>query len=191
MAATGFDDRRRWVLAVLDEYEVPLTRFATRLLADEEAARDVVQHVFLRLCDQQPEELHERIAPWLFTVCRNKALDALRVRGQTASIEGHEDRASFSREPDPAGVVEMKEIYRRLSGLLDSLPDAQREAVGLWSQGFSYREIAEITGHGEGNVRVQVHRALKHLRGHPLVQRLLGSPAETDRIPHRTPSKFV
>ena len=71
----AIDERREWVLAVLDRYEVPLVRFARRLLRDEDAARDIVQHVFLRLCDQSPSELGDRVAQWLFTVCRNRARD--------------------------------------------------------------------------------------------------------------------
>jgi RNA polymerase sigma factor (sigma-70 family) len=44
------------------------------------------------------------------------------------------------------------------------LPAAQRDAVDLWCEGFTYRQIAEIAGHSEGNVRVLVHRAIKQLR---------------------------
>ena len=46
----------------------------------------------------------------------------------------------------------------------------QREAVDLWTEGFSYREIAEITGNRQGQLRVLVHRALKRLRGDPAVK---------------------
>jgi DNA-directed RNA polymerase specialized sigma24 family protein len=45
------------------------------------------------------------------------------------------------------------------------LPVPQREVLALWSEGFSYREIAGITARTEGNIRVLVHRALAALRG--------------------------
>ena len=70
-------NHRQWVLAVLNRYERRLMRFAARLLHDQDAARDAVQHTFLRLCDQQPADLDDRLALWLFTVCRNKAMDLM------------------------------------------------------------------------------------------------------------------
>jgi len=177
------DDRRGWVLAVLDEYEVRLTRFAARLLGDEDAARDVVQHTFLRLCDQSPGELRDRVAQWLFTVCRNRAVDVLRTRGRTMSLDHVDARASLATDEDPAVAVEREELARRLSALVAGLPTNQRETVDLWAEGFTYREIGEITGHSEGNVRVLVHRALKKLRGSPVARRLVGEPAESVENP--------
>jgi len=191
MASPGLDGRRRWVLSVLEEYEVPLTRFATRMLHDEHAARDVVQHAFLRLCGRSAEELHDRVAPWLFTVCRNKAVDVLRGRRRTASLEQMETPDCVGPEPDPAEAVEMRELHRRLSGLIDGLPSSQRETLGLWSEGFSHREIAQITERSEGSVRVLVHRALKQLRGHPVVRELFGRPAQPSRLADRETSEFV
>jgi len=174
MRAMGSGDRRRWVLSVLERYEAPLLRFAARLLGDAEAARDVVQHVFLRLCDRSAEELHDRVGPWLFAVCRHKAIDVLRARRETEPIGNGDGRTGFSREADPALAAQQQELYRRINDLIERLPSAQREAVALWTEGFAYREIARITDRREGNVRVLVHRALKHLRESPAVRRLLG-----------------
>ena len=191
MKASESRDRREWVLSTLDEYEARLTRFASRLLDDEDAARDVVQHVFLRLCDESPSELDARVAPWLFTVCRNRAVDILRSRRGTTSLENLDAQAGASREPDPAVVVEREELYGRLNGLVARLPPSQREAVDLWTEGFTYREMAEITGHSEGNVRVLVHRALKTLRRHPLARQLLGEAAETGPTRRKEPTRRV
>jgi len=179
MTAKGLDDRREWVLSVLEQYEAPLTRFAGRLLRDEETARDVVQHVFLQLCDQTAEDLHPRLAQWLFTVCRNKAIDVLRSRGRTASLAEQGVPACVSNEPDPAAMAQRNEVYDRISDLLGRLAAGQRETVLLWSEGFSYREIARITGHREGNVRVLVHRAIKQLRRQPEIHRLLDPETES------------
>src|SRR6476659_1411620 len=75
-------DRRQWVLAALDQFEGRLLRYAQRLLGDPESARDVVQFVFLRLCDQSSADIDDRLAQWLYTVCRNRALDLLKSNGR-------------------------------------------------------------------------------------------------------------
>jgi RNA polymerase sigma factor (sigma-70 family) len=48
--------------------------------------------------------------------------------------------------------------------MLEDLPEGQREAIHLWCEGFSYREIAKIAELSEGNVRVLVHRGITRLR---------------------------
>jgi RNA polymerase sigma factor (sigma-70 family) len=153
-----------WILAVLSEYERPLLRFAWRLLGDEDSARDVVQQSFLRLCGQSYEAIGHRTAAWLFAVCRNLAVDLSRKRNQ-AAVEGDYELAGFpGRELDPADSAEKADMHRQINRMVDELPLPQREAIALWAEGFSYRDIAEVTKTTEGNVRVIVHRALKRLR---------------------------
>jgi RNA polymerase sigma factor (sigma-70 family) len=70
----------------------------------------------------------------------------------------------MGREPDPAEFAERQDLCGELARQVAQLPAAQRDAVDLWCEGFTYRQIAEIAGHSEGNVRVLVHRAIKQLR---------------------------
>ena len=157
--------RRQWVLAVLDRYEAPLVRYAARLLGDGDSAREAVQHAFLQLCQRSPEEFHNgREAPWLFRVCRNKALDLIRLRQRQTGQSEADLAAVVGREPDPAELAERQDLCGELARLVAQLPAGQREAIDLWCEGFSYREISRIAGQSEGNVRVLVHRAIKQLR---------------------------
>ena len=156
--------RRQWVLAVLDRYEAPLLRYAVSIVGDGDSAREAVQHAFLQLCEQASNELHGREAPWLFRVCRNKALDLVRLRRRHTG-DGETDLATLAgREPDPAEAFERQDLCGELGRLLADLPCNQREAIHLWCDGFSYREIAKIAAVSEGNVRVLVHRGITRLK---------------------------
>ena len=136
------------------------------MLGEQDSAREAVQHAFLQLCQRSPEELKGREAQWLFTVCRNKALDLIRGR-QKLTAAAEDELADFpGREPDPAALAEQQDLAGRLNCLVAQLPVSQREAIVLWSEGFTYRQIAQMAGHSEGNVRILVHRALKQLRQH-------------------------
>ena len=176
------DEKRAWVLSALDEYEGRLTRYVTRILGDEEAARDAVQHAFLRLCDQSQTELNGRLAPWLYTVCRNKALDQLRRNGRLESLDGLKSDEIAGREVDPALTVEREDLGTWLRELVEALPTKLREVIDLWLDGFSYAEIAEITNRTPGHVRVVVHRAMTKLREHPRTRELLRGKASTAEV---------
>jgi RNA polymerase sigma-70 factor (ECF subfamily) len=162
-------ERANWVLEALAEYELPLVRFALRLLGDEAAARDAVQHAFLRLCDRSVEH-RERVGAWLYAVVRNRAMDLLRERGRTEPLAADAAIADERWAEEPLCLLERDELHSLLRRLVDALPLSQREAVVLWSDGFSYAEIASITGRAEGSLRVLVHRAIATLRAHPALK---------------------
>lgn len=167
------DARRAWVLSALEQHETELVRYAQRFVGDLHAARDVVQHAFLRLCDQDPRELRGREAAWLYRVCRNRALDWLRQAGRLQAFNDSEElafeRSTDAEGTDPALLAERGELSDMLRSLVARLPLLYREPLQLWSQGWSYREIAEVVERTEGNVRVLVHRAVKALKEHPQV----------------------
>jgi RNA polymerase sigma-70 factor (ECF subfamily) len=168
MEPYGPGDHKEWILVVLEKYERPLLRFAWRLMGNEESARDVVQNVFVKLCGQSQETIGDRTAPWLFAVCRNLSIDLLRKQNAAKECEFAPTDCP-GKEPDPAVLAEKADLHRHINRMMDELPLPQREAVALWAEGFSYREIAEVTKNAEGNIRVIVHRALNRLREHPLV----------------------
>ena len=75
-----------WVRSVLAEYEQPLTRYAAHITGDMERAREVVQDTFLKLCRQKQGRVHNYLAQWLYTVCRNRALDVVRKEKRMTGI---------------------------------------------------------------------------------------------------------
>lgn len=166
-----------WVRSAVARFEGPLTLYATRLLGDAEAARDVVQETFLRLCVQDRAAIEPRLAEWLFTVCRNRALDVLRKESRMNQMSEDQVRRFHSPDPGPADVAEDRESAARVLDLLEGLPASQREAIRLkFQNGFSYREISRISGHSVTNVGYLIHVGLKTLRGK--LQPVDGRPAE-------------
>ena len=64
--------------ALLRRFELPLLQYATRILGDRDRARDVVQETFVELQRSARRQLDHAPAKWLFTVCRNRALNICR-----------------------------------------------------------------------------------------------------------------
>src|SRR5947209_7615424 len=123
--------RVEWMRSVLDQYEGPLLRYATRITGDLERARDVVQDTFVRPCREKPERLNSHLAQWLFTVCRNRALDVQRKERRTTPLTDDDLARHPSLDPSPAAVAERNEAASDALQALASLPDNQQEVIRL------------------------------------------------------------
>jgi RNA polymerase sigma factor (sigma-70 family) len=153
--------RADWIVQALEQHERPLIRYAGWLLGDADAARDVVQEAFLRLCNEDPARLEGHVAPWLFTVCRNLASDARSKRARLVSL----DTADTSTACDLDERHDARQAVERILLVLDTLPRNQREVVFLKFQGgLSYKEISAITELSVSNVGFLLHTAVRAIR---------------------------
>jgi len=103
----------QWLAAVLREYEHPLTLYATRITKDLERARDVVQEAFLRLMREDRQLIEPRVAEWLYTVCRNKALDVRRKESRMTALSDTAAELRPVDAPDPGDVLIRREAAGR------------------------------------------------------------------------------
>jgi len=153
------------VAAALERFERPLTAYARRFTGDLDAARDVVQDTFLRLCRQPLPADDPRLGPWLFRVCRNRAIDERR-KGQPVRLWQEPDRMPDTTiEPAVERTAERREEKDLLDACVRELPPRQGEAVWLkFHGGLTYRQIAEVMDVSVPNVGFLLHTALQELR---------------------------
>ena len=164
---------RDFVLNAFDLYERRLTAYALKYYGGAhgnlDAARDAVQFTFMKLCQQSPAAIACKLAPWLYTVCRNRILDDLAKQNKhrfVSDLGVTQIEAGF----DPADVCQRNELFDRLPSVLASLPVTEREVVELWSEGLKPKEIAEVLDRPPGTIRVQLHRAIQSMKQHPEIQ---------------------
>jgi RNA polymerase sigma factor (sigma-70 family) len=170
MTRTLNPKRESWVQDAVARFEAPLTLYAARLLRDAETARDVVQETFLKLCASDQHSIDGHLAEWLFTVCRNRALDVLRKEHRMTQLRDEQVLRCLHPAPGPLDVAERHELGMRVLELLEALPTNQREVIRLkFQNGFSYQEISRISGHSVSNVGYLIHAGIKAIRGHLFV----------------------
>ena len=156
-------DKAAWLRCAVERFEGPLVRYAESFTGTPDIARDVVQDTFLRLCEQQPEQLNGRLAEWLFTVCRHRALDVRRKEVRLTTL--NENDLETDSTATPCAVAERNEWASELTQLVSMLPHNQREVVRLKFQGgLSYEEISRVTKLSTSNVGFLLHTAIKTLR---------------------------
>ena len=105
-----------WIRDVLEEHEGALLRYAWRLTGDAEKARDIVQETFLRLCRVERTSLDGHLGPWLFRVCRQRALDAHRKEQHMPAAASHAINGCASKEPGPADRIESQDDTHDICG---------------------------------------------------------------------------
>ena len=154
-----------FLLSALERFEQPLIRYARGIVGGIEAARDIVQDVFLKLHETIEKVDRERITAWLFTVCRNRALDHQRKHSRIVNMELEVLDQEASPHPAPSQEMESRELNRDLKRWIAALPEKQREAVRLkFEAGLSYKEISETLKTSTGNVGSLISLGIATLR---------------------------
>lgn len=165
MSDNGQATRLGWVSAALDRYEGRLLRYAHRITGDEERARDVVQDTFLKLCKEDPSSLNGRLAQWLYTVCRNRALDVRRKESRSGRLPEELPGPVEHRERNPLQTAEQSDTLCLILAEIQQLSANQQECIRLkFQHGLSYREISAVTGLTATNVGFLIHIGLKRVR---------------------------
>ena len=135
-----------------------------RLLADEEAAADCAQEVWVRAIRSLPRfRAESSFGTWIHRVSVNVALHARRSRRRRA---GHEEAMppdlEVSGSVGPTGDALLR---RRLQVALDRLPDGMRQVLVLHDvEGFTHEEIGSVLGINPGTSKSQLFKARAQMR---------------------------
>jgi len=156
-----------------DRHRKPIYVLLLSHVRNREIAEELLQETFygfLRNLDRLNRS--PDLKPYLVRTARNLATDYLR-RKQVAekALERRAADPLFKtlREPSPGGPGDPEMMSR----LLLELPDEQREAVFLKIfLGFTYREIAELTGCPEGSAVSRYRYGIEKLRASMTADRL-------------------
>lgn len=149
----------------LQRYERPLIRYALNHVGQLDDARDIVQDVFLKLSQSLSSVDPERLAPWLFTVCKNRATDHLRKHRRIMLMETETLDLEEADTARPGFDLEQQETAAQLRSLLTRLPEKQREAIRMkFIAGLSYKEISDVMKTSVGNVGYLIHHGINALR---------------------------
>jgi RNA polymerase sigma factor (sigma-70 family) len=157
--------KRQEFKEIFNRFEIPLLQYAQRITGNREQARDVVQETFVKFQRNGAVRSKEEPATWLFTVCRNAALNVCRKERRMMYVDDEVIEARESEQAMPFDRLEQQEATGFLLQIVGTLPPRQQEVIQLKFQNdLSYQQIAEILQTTANNVGVLLHTALKTLR---------------------------
>lgn len=148
------------------KYSKRLYRFAFSILKSNEEAENIIQDVFLNLWEnRQKVEKDSSVRYYIFTIAHNSAISLIRKKSRTSEfIEYLKLNQNFNQEPVNI-EIEYNELKDRLEGIINQLPDRQKEVYLLHKvEGLKYQEIAKKLRISENTIENHMSRALKTIR---------------------------
>ena len=151
---------KRAMHVLFEHQRLRVYRFALRLVADREAAEDLVSEVFLQVWRHANRfEGHCRVSTWLLAITRNRALSILRRR-PLERLDCREAEAIPDHADDPEAEIQKKQQSAILAHCLTKLSPAHREVIDLvYYHGRSIDEVAAIVRIPPGTVKTRMFYA--------------------------------
>lgn len=160
-----FEARYLAFLETINQLRPRLHRYCSRMTGSVMDGEDVVQEALFeayRKIDQYDDS--RPLAPWLFRIAHNRAIDFLRRRGVRQEAEG----VAMASEPAYTSHVSAPPVGQAVEHLVLALPPKERACV-LLKDVFDYtlEEIAELVDSTVGGVKAALNRGRSKLAALP------------------------
>lgn len=142
----------------VDSFSDGLFRFILKNIKDTHKAEDIVQDCFEKLWKNIDNVDGKKVKSYLFTAAYHTMID--RIRKEKKSLLSED--VTFQEEGHDSNYSDLGEILKEA---VNRLPDVQRMVVMLRDyEGYSYKEISEMTELSESQVKVYIFRARVFLK---------------------------
>lgn len=144
----------------VDLYSDNVYRFILKNIRDEERARDIVQDTYEKLWRNAPNVNAEKVKSYLFTTAYHTMIDVLRKEKRQTLLEDYQ-------VPEETHDHQYSDLSEVLNEAVNRLPEIQRTVLMLRDyEGYSYKEIGEVTLLSEAQVKVYIFRARVFLKSY-------------------------
>jgi RNA polymerase sigma-70 factor (ECF subfamily) len=163
------------------KYQNRIYNVILRMCADHDDAAELTQETFVKVIENLDKfEGRSSFYTWTFRIAVNLTLNYCQRNSKLAfkSLDAEQEQQhdgdarqvlkdflSDDSSPDPAAVVQNKELYRIAARALMGLDEAHRAVIVLRDiEGMSYARIAEVLDIEIGTVRSRLSRARSKMR---------------------------
>jgi len=144
-----------------ETYANPMFRLLLRYTGNEHDADDVLVVAFTKVLKNIGDFSFRgkgSLSAWIKKIMVNEALMFLRSKKQTEDLDEHEQIAD---DFDAASNLDAEDVY----SLVKNLPTGYRTVFNLYVvEGYSHKEIAQMTGISESTSKSQLNKARKKLQ---------------------------
>jgi RNA polymerase sigma factor (sigma-70 family) len=142
----------------VEQFADGIYRFILKNIKDEEKAKDIVQDTFEKLWAKVNSVGFEKSKSYLFTAAYHTMIDMLRREKRMTNF-GDINPLTYSHNDHYNDLNEV------LHEAIERLPAIQKSVILLRDyEGYSYQEIADISGLSEAQVKVYIFRGRMFLK---------------------------
>lgn len=166
LRAVARDGDRAAFHRLFDHFGPRVKAYLRRLGSDDETAEDLTQEVFVSIWRRagQFDPAKASVATWVFTIARNKRIDALR-RDRPTLAEPDDPELEIDPAPRGDAIAEFNQLSGLVMRAVESLPEEQKQLLKIfYFEDKSHSVIAEELGLPLGTVKSRLRLALGKLR---------------------------
>jgi len=144
----------------VEEYADSVYRFILGNIKNEERSEDIVQDSYEKLWRNVTEIDFQVVKSWLFSTAYHTMIDIIRKEKRVIRLDpSHEKEMTYESQYSDLNAI--------LHEALDRLPEQQKVPVMLRDyEGYSYKEIGDITGLSEAQVKINIYRGRVALKSY-------------------------
>ncbi|MDA8595505.1 sigma-70 family RNA polymerase sigma factor [Flavobacteriaceae bacterium] len=166
---------------LVDRYQHMAYTIAFKLVQDSDSAKDITQDAFLKAFEQLSTfKGQSKFSSWLYTIVYRQGLNELRKsKDKNLSMEvKHENLLTVENKDLPLEQLSKKERRKYITLAIGQLNEIDQSLISLFYLGEkNLKEIEEITGLSESNIKVRLHRSRKSLA--TILENMLNSEAKS------------
>ncbi len=159
MKARGGKDLRSHMEQIWDDFRLPLKRFISSRISNQQDVEDVLHDVFFKIFSNLSTIFDDKkIHAWIYRITRNAIVDYYRNK---KLIEIPDDLLN----PEDEDLSINKAISECLKTMIETLPDKYKEAVILTEiQNLTQKELSEKIGLSLSGAKSRVQRGRNMLK---------------------------
>jgi len=152
---------------LIDRHKDLVFTIVMNITRNREDAEEVAQDVFLKAFRKLDSfRMESGFQTWLYRIAYNEAISKIRKK-KVKLLDLEEEFTEFIPEEEveeEVGGLDEQEQKLVVSRILDTLPETDRALVTLfYLEDHTISDISGITGLGESNVKVRLHRVRKRI----------------------------
>jgi len=128
---------------------------------DSDMRKDLMQDIFIKVWENMGSFRGEAsMSTWIYRIALNTCLTHIRSNKKKFQVKSLPDNFDIEDiEPSRDEEQDLKLFIQSVN----QLPSFDRTLISLYLEDLSGKEISDITGLSEANVRVKIHRIKEHL----------------------------
>ena len=144
----------------VDNFSDNIYRFILKNIKNQDKAKDIVQDSYEKLWLNIKKVDFKKVKSYLFSTAYHTMIDLIRREKKQVDFE----KVSVNNFSHDKQYNDVKTI---LNNALEKLPEKQKAVILLRDyEGYSYKEIAQITELNESQVKVYIYRARTTLKNY-------------------------